>query len=84
MHLQWTDVENSECESFKTAISEVPLESILKKPICQAPPHLQKMILTIQKFAFEVKYKPGTQNYKLNSTMCCSTYLTPVMMKRRR
>ena len=37
-----------------------PLEAILKKPICQAPLLLQKMILRIKPYAVNVKYVPGS------------------------
>lgn len=38
-----------------------PLEMILKKPLHQAPPRLQKMIMTIQKYPLVVKYRPGKE-----------------------
>nr|XP_039255977.1 uncharacterized protein LOC120332730 isoform X2 [Styela clava] len=38
-----------------------PLESILKKPIYCAPARLQKMILRIQPYSLNVRYKPGNQ-----------------------
>ena len=36
-----------------------PLESIAKKNISQAPPRLQRMLLKIQKYDYEIKYIPG-------------------------
>ena len=36
-----------------------PLESILKKPLHQAPVRLQKMIMTVQKYSINVIYRPG-------------------------
>ena len=38
-----------------------PLETILKKPSCQAPLRLQKMIMTIQKYSLNVIYRPGKE-----------------------
>jgi len=38
-----------------------PLEAILKKPLCQAPLRLQRMIMTIQKYSINVIYRPGKQ-----------------------
>lgn len=38
-----------------------PLEMILKKPLHQAPPRLQKMIMMIQKYLITVKYRPGKE-----------------------
>ena len=38
-----------------------PLEIILKKPLHQAPPRLQKMIMTVQKYPIKVHYRPGKE-----------------------
>ena len=38
-----------------------PLESILRKPIHAAPARLQRMILSIQKYAIHVSYRPGKE-----------------------
>ena len=38
-----------------------PLESILKKPLHQAPMRLQRMILQIQKYPLVVSYRPGKE-----------------------
>ena len=40
-----------------------PLETILKKPLTNAPPRLQHMLLRLQKYDFVIQYKPGTQMY---------------------
>ena len=42
-----------------------PLESILHKPIHAAPAHLQRMILSIQKYAVHFSYRPGKYNLAL-------------------
>ena len=38
-----------------------PLQSILSKPLHQAPLRLQKMMLTLQRYDFKVKYLPGSE-----------------------
>ena len=38
-----------------------PLEMIQKKPIHNAPPCLQKMILCLQKYDYTIQYKPGKE-----------------------
>ena len=43
---------------FKVGTDQ-PLESILKKSLLSAPRHLQRMLLRLQNFDFEVEYKKG-------------------------
>ena len=38
-----------------------PLESILRKPIHAAPTHLQRMIMSVQRYTTQVSYKPGKE-----------------------
>ena len=38
-----------------------PLEMIQKKPIHAAPPHLQRMLLRLQKYDYNIVYKPGKE-----------------------
>lgn len=38
-----------------------PLEMIVKKPLAEAPPRLQHMLLQLQKYSFNLKFKPGTE-----------------------
>ena len=38
-----------------------PLEMIQKKPIHTAPPHLQRMLLCLQKSDYTIQYKPGKE-----------------------
>ena len=38
-----------------------PLEVILKKPIVMAPKRLQRMLLRLQRYTFQLKYTPGIQ-----------------------
>ena len=40
-----------------------PLQSIFQKSILSAPCRLQRMMLRLQRFNLEVKYKPGAQMY---------------------
>ena len=45
---------------FKVETDHQPLESILKKSLLSAPKRLQRMMLRLQNFDFEVEYKKGT------------------------
>ena len=47
----------------KTAIvsDHKPLESIMKKPLSRAPARLQRMMLRLQKYDFELTYCPGSK-----------------------
>ena len=45
---------------FKVETDHRPLASILKKSLLSAPKHLQRMMLHLQNFDFEVEYKKGT------------------------
>ena len=38
-----------------------PLESILKKPLANTPPRLQRMLLRLQKYDIDLIYKPGKE-----------------------
>ena len=38
-----------------------PLEMIQKKPIHTAPPHLQRMLLRLQKYDYNIVYRPGKE-----------------------
>ena len=40
-----------------------PLESILKKPLCKAPPRLQRLMLRLQPYDLDVLYVPGKYIY---------------------
>ena len=37
------------------------LEMIVKKPLAEAPPRLQCMLLQLQKYSFDLKFKPGKE-----------------------
>ena len=45
---------------FKVETDHKPLESILKNSLLSAPKRLQRMMLRLQNFDFEVEYKKGT------------------------
>ena len=47
--------------NVKVESGHKPLEAILKKPLCQAPLRLQRMIMTVQKYSINVVYHPGKQ-----------------------
>ena len=36
-----------------------PLEMIVRKPLSAAPPRLQRMLLQLQKYTFDLRFKPG-------------------------
>ena len=38
-----------------------PLQSIFRKPLYQAPPRLQRILLTLQQYDLKVIFKPGVQ-----------------------
>ena len=40
-----------------------PLESIIKKSLAAAPPHLQRMLLQLQKYSFTIAHKPGKEMF---------------------
>ena len=40
-----------------------PLESIMQKPLNDAPKRLQRMLMQLQKYTLQVRYKRGTQMY---------------------
>ena len=40
-----------------------PRQSIFKKPIHQAPPRLQRLMLSLLKYDIEVTYKPGKEMF---------------------
>ena len=48
-------------QSIEVETDHKPLESILKKPLYQAPARLQKMIMSIQRYRISVKYRPGKE-----------------------
>ena len=50
-------------KEFLVESDHKPLQSILKKPLVQTPPRLQRMLLQLQKYSLQVKNKKGTEMY---------------------
>ena len=46
---------------FQVVSDHKPLEMIFRKPLHAAPPRLQRMILKVQGYDFEVTYRPGSK-----------------------
>ena len=46
---------------FKVITDHKPLEMIMQKPLVSAPPRLQRMLLKIQGYNFELEYRPGKE-----------------------
>ena len=44
-----------------------PLQSIMKKPLVEAPKRLQRMLLRLQRYLFDLQYKRGTRPRNQNS-----------------
>ena len=40
-----------------------PLETICKKPLASAPKRLQRLLMTLQQYDVEIRYKPGPEMY---------------------
>ena len=40
-----------------------PVESILKKPLCKAPPRLLRLVLRLQPYDLDMHYVPGKYMY---------------------
>ena len=68
---------------IKVDTDHKPLESILRKPLYQAPARLQKMIMSIQKYPIDLVYGPGKQlvnadalsrAYMPESTNSCTSF----------
>ena len=50
-----------------------PLESIVQKPLNDAPKRLQRMLLQLQKYTLRVHYKRGTQMHLADTLSCLSS-----------
>ena len=53
-----------------------PLEIIFKKPLCSAPKRLQRMMLRLQGFCLDVKYKQGCKMYIADFLSRCALPLS--------
>ena len=47
--------------SVEVETDHKPLETILNKPLHMAPPRLQKMMMSVQRYPIEVRYRPGKE-----------------------
>ena len=54
-----------------------PLISIIKKPLTSAPKRLQRMLLSLQCYEFELEYRPGTQVVVADTLSRCLLYTSP-------
>lgn len=55
-----------------------PLESILKKALNKAPIRLQRMVMRLQRYSFQIEYKRGTSLY-LADTLSRAALKTPTL-----
>ena len=53
---------------FTVESDHQPLESIFKRPISKAPPRIQRFLLRLQKYQFEVEFSPG-KNLVVSDTL---------------
>lgn len=58
-----------------------PLETLFKKPLHKVPARLQRMMLAVQGYNLEVKYKPGSELYIADtlSRSCINNDIEPKM-----
>ena len=47
-----------------------PLETICKKPLVKAPKRLQGLLLRLQQYDVEIRYKPGPEMYLADNLSC--------------
>ena len=48
-----------------------PLEMIAMKNLANAPPHLQRMLLELQRYDVTIKYRPGKEMQLADALSCC-------------
>ena len=51
------------CKQIHMETDHQPLEMIIRKPLNTAPKRLQRMLLQLQKYSLDVKYKGGQHMY---------------------
>ena len=56
---------------FTVQSNHQPLEMIHLKSMHNAPPHLQRMLLQLQKYDMEIKYKPGSEMLLADALSTC-------------
>ena len=57
--------------SFVVESDHKPLEMIAVKNLANAPPHLQRMLLELQRYNVTIKYRPGNQMQLADALSCC-------------
>ena len=57
--------------SFVAESDHKPLEMIAMKNLVNAPPHLQRMLLELQRYDVTIKYRPGNQMQLVNALSRC-------------
>ena len=57
--------------SFIAESDHKPLEMIAMKNLANAPPHLQRMLLELQRYDVTIKYRPGKEMQLADALSCC-------------
>ena len=57
--------------SFIAESDHKPLEMIAMKNLVNAPPHLQRMLLDLQRYDVTIKYRPGKEMQLADTLSCC-------------
>ena len=57
--------------SFIAESDHKPLEMIAMKNLANVPPHLQRMLLELQRYDVTIKYQPGKEMQLADGLSCC-------------
>ena len=57
--------------SFVAESNHKPLEMIVMNNLANAPPHLQRMLLELQRYDVTIKYQPGKEMQLADALSCC-------------
>ena len=57
--------------SFVAESDHKPLEMIAMNNLVNAPPHLQRMLLELQRYDVTIKYRPGKEMQLADALSCC-------------
>ena len=57
--------------SFVAESDHKPLEMIAMKNLVNTPPHLQRMLLELQRYNVTIKYRPGKEMQLADALSCC-------------
>ena len=57
--------------SFVAESDHKPLEMIAMKNLANTPPHLQRMLLELQRYDVTIKYRPGKEMQLADALSCC-------------